>query len=106
MDIKKLDKEIKELKKSLIKANKSKFSCYECENQHKQILNWLKELKDYKSGKIGKNRDDPTISGYMSLDEAIEHTKDVINTSLSDEVKTQHKQLLEWLEKLYQYRNK
>ena len=106
MDMKKLDKEINNLKKLLVEEKQSKFSCYECENQHKQILNWLKELKDYEYGKIGKTCDNPSMKGYLSLNEAIEHTIDVINTSSSDEVKTQHKQLLEWLEKLNQYRNK
>ena len=103
--MKKLDKEINILKKLLVEEKQSKFSCYECKNQHNQILNWLKELKDYESGKIGKNCDNPSMKGYLSLNEAIEHTKEVINTS-NDEIKTQHEQLLNWLEKLKQYRNK
>ena len=106
MKDKALEKEIEELKKSLKKQQESKFSCVECRNQHMQILNWLTELSDYECGQIGKNVDNPNTTGYMSLDDAISHTEDVISKTKNNSVKDKHKQLLSWLQSLKKYRTK
>jgi DNA-directed RNA polymerase alpha subunit len=42
-------------------------------------------------------------SGKMTLDEAIEHAKEIAN-SQCNECGKQHKQLADWLEELKQYR--
>lgn len=104
MEIKRLERAIKELELSLMQQNKSKFSCLECENQHQEILDWLIELRDYEYGKIGKNLENPNISGYLSLDDAIEHTKDVICNAINPQIINEHKKLLIYLQKLKKYR--
>ena len=106
MKIEELKKVIDELKISLKKQNKSKFTCVECFNQHKQILNWLIELNDYANGKIGINLDNPSIDGFLSLDEAISHTIEVVKFSKDNQTKLEHKQLLFYLQKLKKYREK
>ena len=104
MHLKELEKEIEELEILLAKQNNSKFSCVQCFNQHKQIYNWLVELKSYENGEKGKNQDDPSQDGYLTLDEAIYHTKEVIKSSNNIQEKTEHKKLLSYLEKLKEYR--
>ena len=106
VNILELENEMESLKESLKKQQESKFSCVECENQHMQILNWLTELYDYECGQIGKNVDNPNTEGYMSLTQAIDHTKDVISKAKNNAVKDRHKQLLSWLEALKSHRTK
>ena len=104
MNIGELKRVIGELKVSLKKQNKLKFSCESCYNQHVQIYNWLVELKDYMSGTVGENKDDPLMPGFLSLDDAIEHTKDVIESTDDKQEKLDHKQLLSFLSELKKYR--
>lgn len=106
IDLKILEDEIASLIKLLQKEKRSKFSCVECANQHYQILNWLIELKEYENGLIGHNKEDSTIKGYMSLEQAISHTEDVINNNSDEEIITSHTQLLHWLTTLKNYRTK
>ena len=102
MNISELEKAILALEDSLREQNK--FSCESCQSQHVQIYNWLVELRDYESGKVGINQDDPTIIGYISLDDAIDHTKDVIESTDDKQEKLDHKQLLSFLSELKKYR--
>jgi len=106
INIKSLENEILELKNLIKKQNESTFSCVGCANQHQQILDWLSELKDYESGKIGENKENPNIVGYMTLDEAIYHTSDVINNNTDQEIIDKHKELYIWLTTLKDYRKK
>lgn len=106
INIKSLENEILELKNLIKKQNESTFSCVGCANQHQQILDWLSELRDYESGKIGKNKENPNIVGYMTLDEAISHTSDVINNNTDQEIIDKHKELYIWLTTLKNYRKK
>ena len=104
MDIKNLEKEIKELKQLIKKQNESTFACIECANQHQQILDWLTELRDYEKGKLGKNKENPSLEGYMTLDEAISHTSDVIKSNKDIEIIEKHQELYDWLLKLKKHR--
>ena len=104
MEMQNLEKEIKELKQLIKKQNESTFACIGCANQHQQILDWLCELKDYTNGKIGINKENPNIEGYMTLDEAISHTEDVINNNTDQEIIDKHKELYNWLIALKTYR--
>ena len=104
MNNKNLEKEIKELKQLIKKQNESTFACVGCANQHQQILDWLTELRDYENGKLGKNKENPYIEGFMTLDEAISHTADVIENNTDIEIIEKHKELYDWLIRLKQYR--
>ena len=106
MDIKNLEKEIIELKQLIKKQNESTFACIGCANQHQQILDWLTELSDYRKGKIGTNKENPSIEGYMTLDEAITHTDDVIHNNTDVEIIEKHRELYIWLTELSKYRKK
>jgi len=103
---KNLKNEIYQLKLLIKKQNESTFSCLECANQHQQILDWLIELSDYEMGKIGINTENPLLEGYMTLMEAIEHTKDVIKNNTNKEIIEKHQELLLWLTTLNKYRKK
>ena len=105
-NIKSLENEILELKNLIKKQNESTFSCVECANQHQQILDWLIELRDYEQGKIGINKENPLLEGFMTLDEAISHTSDVINNNTDQEIIDKHKELYIWLTTLKNYRKK
>lgn len=104
MNFKNLEKEIKELKQLIKKQNKSTFACIGCANQHQQILDWLTELRDYENGKLGKNKENPSLEGYMTLDEAISHTSDVIKSNKDKEIIEKHQELYDWLLKLKKHR--
>ena len=106
MDIKNLEKEIKELKELIKKQNQSTFACVGCANQHQEILDWLTELRDYQKGKRGKNKENPAVEGYMSLDQAIAHTSDVIHSSTDTQTIQKHQELYGWLTTLKSYREK
>jgi len=106
INIKNLEKEIKELNELIKKQNKSTFACVGCANQHQQILDWLTELKDYENGKIGYNKENPSLEGYMTLDEAISHTADVIKNNTNKEIIDKHQELYIWLTNLKNYRKK
>ena len=101
-----LDKEIEELEILIKNEKDSFFSCVGCANQHQQILDWLIELKDYKIGNIGTNKENPSLEGYMTLDEAIKHTDDVIKNSKDTETIEKHQELYIWLAELKKHREK
>lgn len=101
-----LEKEIEELGILIKKQKDSFFSCVGCANQHQQILDWLIELKDYKNGYIGTNKENPSLEGYMTLDEAIKHTNDVIKKSKDTETIEKHQELYIWLTELKNFREK
>ena len=101
-----LEKEIEELEILIQKQRDSFFSCVGCANQHQQILDWLSELKDYENGKIGQNKENPNTEGYMTIDEAISHTADVINNNTDREIIDKHQELYIWLTTLKNYRKK
>lgn len=101
-----LKKEIEELENLIEKQKDSFFSCIGCANQHQQILDWLIELSDYKNGYIGTNKENPSLEGYMTLDEAIKHTYDVITKSKDIEIIEKHQELYRWLIELKKHREK
>ena len=106
INIKSLENEILELKNLIKKQNESTFSCVGCANQHQQILDWLIELRDYEQGKIGINKENHLLEGFMTLDEAISHTADVIENNTDIEIIEKHKELYIWLTELNEYRKK
>ena len=77
MKISNLQKEIKELRKLIKQQNENTFLCIGCANQHQQILDWLIELRDFEQSKIGINKENPLLEGFMTLDEAIRHAEEV-----------------------------
>lgn len=105
-DMKSLENKICELEETIKKRDQSNFSCVECKNEHQQILDWLIELKSYKTNQTPINNENPNMLGYMTLDEAISHTKEIIKQNSDKEIKESHIELLGWLEELKNYRKR